>query len=94
MLPARGTPGLAGLPPTAACRAAELCFDEIKAGMLHAPALPSQVQRRAGPVFRTPTVSWPAAPDAGLAGDKRADVAQRAFNKPFAKITVNECGLL
>ncbi len=28
------------------------------------------------------------------AGDKRADVAQRAFNKPFAKITVNECGLL
>lgn len=29
-----------------------------------------------------------------VAGDKRADVAQRAFNKPFAKITVNECGLL
>ncbi|KAL4447457.1 hypothetical protein ABPG75_004676 [Micractinium tetrahymenae] len=29
-----------------------------------------------------------------LAGDKRADVAQRAFNKPYAKITVNECGLL
>ncbi|KAI7843260.1 hypothetical protein COHA_003094 [Chlorella ohadii] len=29
-----------------------------------------------------------------LSGDKRADVAQRAFNKPFARIVVSECGLL
>lgn len=28
------------------------------------------------------------------AGDKRADVAQRAFNKPFAKIVINECGFV
>lgn len=28
------------------------------------------------------------------AGDKRADVAQRAFNKPFNKIRIEECGLL
>ena len=28
------------------------------------------------------------------AGDKRADVAERAFGKPFAKIVVERCGLL
>ncbi|KAI3429274.1 hypothetical protein D9Q98_005370 [Chlorella vulgaris] len=27
-------------------------------------------------------------------GDKRADVAQRAFNKPYSKIRVEECGFL
>lgn len=27
-------------------------------------------------------------------GDKRADVAQRAFNKPFNKIRIEECSLL
>ncbi len=29
-----------------------------------------------------------------LSGDKRADVAERAFGKPFARIFVAECGLL
>jgi len=33
-------------------------------------------------------------PPGPAAGDKRADVAQRAFNKPFNKIVVNECGIL
>lgn len=28
------------------------------------------------------------------AGDKRANVAERAFNKPYARIFVEECGLL
>lgn len=28
------------------------------------------------------------------AGDKRANVAERAFNKPFNKIVVEECGFL
>ena len=28
------------------------------------------------------------------AGDKRANVAERAFGKPFAKIVIEECGLL
>lgn len=35
-----------------------------------------------------------AAATAATAGDKRADVAQRAFNKPFSKIVVVECGFV
>lgn len=29
-----------------------------------------------------------------ISGDKRANVAERAFNKPFSKVVVDECGFL
>ena len=28
------------------------------------------------------------------AGDKRADVAERSFGKPYAKVVIDACGLL
>lgn len=47
-------------------------------------ALPRVKDNRSSPFFQ-----------AGKAtGDKRANVAERAFGKPFAKIVIEECGLL
>jgi hypothetical protein len=55
-----------------------------------------QLQQPACPKGPTPnphhTASQSPVAAAAAAGDKRADVAQRAFNKPFAKIRVDECG--
>ena len=55
----------------------------------HKPQPPSGPQWP--PLAPTPPPQPPRLQSAA-AGDKRADVAQRAFNKPFAKIRVDECG--